>query len=113
MVFRQRVGHHSGGRLHQRTMEGRDTGRSIARLAPLFGDFHCALDRRFVAGDDHLAGTIIVGSWHTSPCAASAAMADAASNSRPISAAMAPAPTGAASALPVRACATAAPRQRR
>ena len=90
--FRQRLGHHVGGRLHQRAMERRghrQQHRALGALRPWRSRRRarpppCCRTRR------PARAPLSFAAWQTSPCAASAATATAASKSSPSSAAMAP-----------------------
>lgn len=93
----------AAGCVGRRNRKGAETGSRMARFGALcLGDFKRAFDRRLVTGDHHLAVSLLsFAAWQTSPCAASAATADAVAKSSPRSAAMAPMPTGVA---PCMAC---------
>ena len=61
--FGQRFRHYIGCRLHQRAMKGsRYRQQHCTFCAFRLGDFHRTLDRRFIARDNYLTGTVIVGS---------------------------------------------------
>ena len=101
----ERLGHRVGGRRHQGAMERRgDRQQHGAADALGLGDLDRALDRRAMAGDDHLAAAVVVGRLDDlfagpsgrSGRRASAQISSASAMSAPSSAAIAPSPAGTA-----------------